>query len=792
MVGRFEKESGLTKLLSRIRDALASGVLVVTVLLAAGAAAEEFTVERALVVEIDGEGGVPWRSEEVEHPTALAVAADGRRAIADRRRNSVRVVAASGATIFEVRMAHPADADFLPDGRLLVTSLGLGAVREYDDKGRVVWEHKGLERPRDADRLANGNTLIAEAGAKRVIEVSPEGEVVWSYSEGLEVPIDAEVDADGNVIIADEARHRVVCVRRDGSVCWRLNHIGHPSSLAVLPDGTMLVAAMHSGMIVHFDSRPRILDAWRVGARIDEIGFSPAGNLLLALVPITEEAAAAPLSSRALAAVVRLADSRPEAAVEESGAPLTPAHAAGLGALVLGALLLLLALRAAGRRRLVAAGGALLVLAGSAFALIGSRPEAARDFTLERRDTAGNNLVFILFDSLRKDHMHWHGYWRHTAPALEAVAREGLVFDRFIAQSSWTKPSVASLFTSTYPTTHGAIRQTPDSQLPDSLDTLAEVLRAAGYYTIALMENPHMGDRNSPKGFDQGFEHYEYFDPAKRKDELPEILGTRALELLADRPRDRPFFLFVFFLNPHFPYEPRGDHFGGLRSGPSNPGPINRYDAEILDADRQVARILGFLREEELEDRTVFVFSTDHGEEFGDHGKSFHGHTLYDCLIDIPLIVRGLGAMGRFPGIVREIDLMPTLLDYLGVEVPAQTRAQMAGVSIRPFVESGAGSTGLEAISETRYRDDVDLISRRTENGKVIVDLVGDRVERYDLLRDRQEYDDIATEADRAEIAALRAWRESLPSADAPAVVPRELTETERERLRALGYLQDE
>ena len=765
-------------------------VLAVALAVAAPAAGEEFLVQRGVVLEIDADGGVPWKSEAVEYPTALAVAADGRRAIADRRQNVVRVVNAAGEPAFEVRVAHPTDADFLADGNLLVTSHGHGTVREYDREGKVVWEHAGLKNPRDADRLPNGNTLIADTGNKRVIEVDPAGEVVWSFTEGLEVPVDAEATAAGEVLIADESRHRVVCARRDGSFCWKLNHIGHPNAVEVLPDGTMLAAAMHNGMIVHFDSTPRILETWRTGGRIDEMSFSPEGNLLLALMPLTEAEAVAPLSSRSLAEIVRLRS--PEEEPAKAPPPIQSGRVAGLGTLALGGLLLALSLRSSARRRALAVAGAILVVGGSAFALIVARPKAEPDFRLEARDTANDNVVVFLFDSLRKDHMHWHGYWRHTAPALEAMARDSLVFDRFIAQSSWTKPSMASLLTSTYPSTHGAVRQTPDSHLPQSLLTLPEVLREAGYHTIALMENPHMGDRNSPKGFDQGFEVYEYFDPAKRKDELPEILGTRALEVLRDRPRDRPFFLLIFFLNPHFPYEPKAEHFGGLRAGPSNPGPINPYDAEIVDADRQVARVLGWLKEEGLEQGTIVAFTTDHGEEFGDHGKAFHGHTLYDCLIDMPLVIRGLGAVGRFPGLVRQIDLMPTLLDYLGIDPSPEARAQMAGVSIRPFVEAGARSTDLVAYSETTYRDDIDLVSLRTENDKIIVNLAEDLVERYDLVTDPQEYNDIATDGDRAQIAALRAWRASLPSADAPALPPRELTDAEREQLRSLGYLQDD
>ncbi len=243
-------------------------------------------------------------------------------------------------------------------------------------------------------------------------------------------------------------------------------------------------------------------------------------------------------------------------------------------------------------------------------------------------------------------------------------------------------------------------------------------------------------------------------------------------------------------MNPHYPYEPHREVFGGKNDGPSNPGPLNLYDAEIFEADAQVGRVLAFLEESGAADDTIVVFSSDHGEEFGEHGKRFHGDTLYDCAINVPLVISGLDRVGRFPGLVREIDLMPTLLDYLGIQPDDQLAHQMAGISLRPLLQPGVRRTGLKAYSQSRFRDNVNLLSERSESGKVIADLNNRRVQIFDLASDRQEVNDLATpETVAPELARLERWESGLVAAEPDAgpteVVPEEVLE----RLRAAGYL---
>ncbi len=668
---------------------------------------------------------------EFKRPSAVDVAADGRWLVADKAANRLVIFDASGEKTY-VAAAAPDDADFLPGGGYLITSSKTKSVIEIDSSGDTVWTYDSLERPLDADRLANGNTLIADGSPGRVLEVSPDGQVVWSHQEGLLKPSDVELAPDGSVLVADYNRHHVRCLERDGTTRWKLDHVGHPSSLQVLDDDRGILVGTHkAGAIVHADLDGRILGGWRIGQELDDLALSRSGTLLVAYAVRPD--AVMPSDERDIRLHQALDSVRGETAVRADSVGVVP---------------------------------------------------------VEGVRTEGKNLVVVLFDSLRSDHVPWHGYWRDTAPRLSELARSGLVFDQYITQAPWTKPSVASLLTSTYASTHGATSQKPQSQLPTSLATMAEALSSAGYYTAAVMQNPHMGDRRSSKGFEQGYERYEYVGEKKHEPKQPRMTANRALMVVRERPLDRPFFLTLFFMNPHYPYEPHRESYGGKSDGPSNPGPINLYDAEIAEADAQIGRVLEFLEANGIADETIVVFSSDHGEEFGDHGKRFHGDTLYDCTINVPLVITGLDRVGRFPGLVSEVDLMPTLLDFLGVRGDDGLRAQMVGTSVRPLLEPGVARTGRVAYSQSRFRDNVHLVSERTETRKVIVDFTEGKTMIFDLVKDPHELIDLSTpETSALELARLRRWELGQDVAEPDEGPAEPVPEEVLERLRAAGYL---
>jgi len=685
----------------------------------------------SFVAEIGTGDAPPWKVAAAR-VSSVDTDTEGRRLVADRDKNSVTWYGADGALIDSFSVSSPLDADFLADGHILITSLGKRSVIEIDGDKRIVWERDDLAMPREAQRLENGNTLIAETQPPRVIEVDREGKIVWSYKGDLLFPAAVRPYGKDEIVVADYNRHRIDCIRRDGSVCWRVNHIGHPSQLVVLPDGGLLVAAHKAGGIVQVATDHTIRGYWRLTRDLED--FALAGDhLLLAIRPRGTQPPLASLQApvgRILANVER------------------------------------------GSRRL------------QLRPAVTTRPDV---------DTRRRNLVIILFDSLRRDHVPWEGYWRRTMPVVAQLSRRSTTFSQYITQAPWTKPSVASLLTSTYPTTHGATSQKPFSQLPTALTTIAETLREAGYFTAAVMENPHMGDRKTAKGFDQGYESYTFLGEAKYADQMPGLMADRAIEVLRERPTDRPIFLTMFFMNPHYPYKPHRFFFGDEETGPSNPGSQNSYDAEIREADASIGRVLDELDKQGLGDRTIVVFTSDHGEEFMDHGKRFHGDTLFDCVLNPPLLIAGIDQVGHFPGLVREIDLFPTLLDYLGVTPSPALQAQMAGVSVRPYLERGVESTGLVAYSETRFRGGMRIVSERSEKRAVIADVGQRNVRIYDLEKDPQQYNDIATPAEqKAELRRLVRWQKSLRKVEREPRSRERLPDSVLERLRQAGYLNDE
>lgn len=682
----------------------------------------------------------------VSRPSAVDCDGSGRYLVADRSANRVTVFGVTGEVERSLVVGLPEDADFLPGGGFLVTSGREQAVIEYDASGVEVWRYGGLGRPMDADRLADGNTLIADGNPPRILEVDRQGKILWSHEEGLLLPWDVELAAGGDILVADYNRHEVRCIRRDGTTCWRFNHIGHPSALHILPDGSFLVAAHKSGWILHVAGDRRVVGHWQIGREIEDFAIEEERLGLFASLY------AEPRRRMLLAQMARLGPDHARAARRDSGAALLEQLRRGTP----------------------------------------PPPPKPQVRKLDGVETAGRNVVLILFDSLRHDHVPWHGYWRDTAPHIAALAMRGLVFEQFIMQAPWTKPSLASLLTSTHAAVHGVTSQKPDSQLPVSLVTMAELLADAGYFTVGVMQNPHMGDRGSSKGFEQGYQRYVYLGGRRGDDDGTPLMAPTAVEILEKRPPDKPFFLTMFFMNPHYPYESARNPFGDKADGPSNPGPINDYDGEILEADEQVGKLLAYLSAAGAIDRTIVIFTSDHGEEFGDHGVRFHGDTLYDCVLRTPLVIDGIDRAGRFDGLVRSIDLLPTLLDFLGIAPPQEAAEQMAGLSVRPFLEPGVARTGLVARAQSRFRDDVHLVAERSETHKIIADFKANRTRIFDLRIDSQEYNDLATGRDSArELKRLRDWEEdhdAAPPDEGPAEpIPEEVLE----RLRAAGYLND-
>jgi arylsulfatase len=336
-------------------------------------------------------------------------------------------------------------------------------------------------------------------------------------------------------------------------------------------------------------------------------------------------------------------------------------------------------------------------------------------------EPARPDVVLVLFDTLRKDHVGTYGYERDTTPTIDAIAREGLLFENAISQSSWTRPSVASLFTSKYhsyfrPELYQADSGRDRSQLSDTLRdealTLAEIFASSGYRTASVTTNLNLhATFNLNQGFEQEF--YQTGAPA-------DWVVDRALEVIdsEDSEERRPLFLYLHFMEPHAPLmppEPYASMFPTLDGRPHKKAHTHHfpfsdyatakklqsrsfqifrshvfalYDGSIRFGDDEIGRLVEHLREKERWDKTVFAFVSDHGESFWDSPllekrlglQSFltkdrygvgHGHTLFPEQVSVPLVLRGPGIPpGRANTQVRLIDLAPTLLFLAGVTHP--------------------------------------------------------------------------------------------------------------------------
>lgn len=355
----------------------------------------------------------------------------------------------------------------------------------------------------------------------------------------------------------------------------------------------------------------------------------------------------------------------------------------------------------------------------------------------QTKDTRPNVLMFLV-DTLRRDHLGCYGYARATSPNIDALAAESVRFERCMAQSSWTKPSVATLLTSTWPQVHGA-QDRPDVMRQD-LPTLAKALERAGYETQAFFTNinvlPLWGFGNEfARCVDVDSADWQTADDARPIDAaINAILNAKG----------RPWFLYVHTMGPHDPYAPRAPYdvkFESDISGLSERETevrrsMDRYDGEIAYTDAQFGRLVQKLKDERLYDNTLIVVVSDHGEEFLDHGGEFHARTLYEEVVGVPLIVKppavSAGA-AIVPGLVRVIDIAPTILELVGAEAESRFQGESFADMIRdPTLDSRTGFASLfdEAIS---------MRAAATTRHKFIDDRVVAKREWFDLVVDPRE-----------------------------------------------------
>ena len=421
-------------------------------------------------------------------------------------------------------------------------------------------------------------------------------------------------------------------------------------------------------------------------------------------------------------------------------------------------------------------------------------PERSRSDDLPK-----TNVILISIDTLRPDHLGCYGYDAPTSPNVDRLCENAITFEQAIAQAPSTLHSHASILTSLLPHHHQATWG-GKTRLPEEATTLAEVLHDRGYSTAAFTGG---GQMDRVFGLDQGFD--SYVQPGEER-----FMGTvrRAIGWLDEDP-DLPFFLFLHSYEVHHPYEPSPEHLALLGQSYEGSLPaeisidllrqinrkelqidsddlahiVNSYDAEIRSMDEALGVLIETLRQRDLYDDTIIVFTSDHGEEFGEHGVvGWHSHTLYDELLRVPLIVKlpQAESMGLKVGTqVRSIDIAPTVLGALGFEIPDD----FDGLDLTELTDD-PDSFGLDAVSRMDRAPGRDISSFRTRDWKLVrkslFNLEDDPAEQWDLALSRR---DIAEEMQQR-------LDETLSTRDR--LEPEQVTPTDStlDELRALGYIE--
>jgi len=377
-----------------------------------------------------------------------------------------------------------------------------------------------------------------------------------------------------------------------------------------------------------------------------------------------------------------------------------------------------------------------------------------------------------------------YGFPRPTTPNIDAVAREGVLFKNVHTPVPMTLPAHVSMLTGTLPPTHG-LRDNLQNRLPEGSLTLAEMLKARGFTTGAIVSS-FVLDRRF--GTSQGFDSYDdRFQTVHKIGDLAERKGDEATRLARDwldQHKDGPFFFFVHLYDPHDPYEPPEPFASQWKD--------HAYEGEVAFADYCVGQVLEKLRQLGLYDSTLIVITGDHGEMLGEHGELNHGFFIYEGALRVPLVMRvpGAEAARQVDLPVSLIDIVPTVLSMVGAAVPKEIQ----GVDVSPWLAgrgAGEGARPLyaETVTPTRYYGTSSLLGVIVGGWKYIETT---RPELYDLRSDPAEAINLL-EREPARADALGRTLASILAAAgrAPGPAPESaaLDEASRQRLAALGYL---
>lgn len=418
------------------------------------------------------------------------------------------------------------------------------------------------------------------------------------------------------------------------------------------------------------------------------------------------------------------------------------------------------------------------------------------------------NVIYVMVDTLRADHLSCYGYNRNTSPNIDDFAKDSMRFSKAIAQAPWTTASISSFMSGRYISTRCQDVFGYDVP-PTDVVLMPELLRDKGYITAAVISNPLAGKSAClDRGYDK---YYEIAFDVKRpqgKHQTPKTVLSKTIEMIRQMKGKR-FFLFAHFMGPHSPYaaHPEFNFYPGYKGG------LNRdvvypedhplfgddltfatalYDGEIAYTDHYIGLLLSELKKQGQYDNTVIVLLSDHGEELNEHGAMTHGTHLYEDTISVPLIVKlpnqqkGSVVGGVFP----LVDLLPSVAEYIGCN---STALEFDGTALPLY--------GLKSVRTSRIRSSTEYLGTHLESlsidaTKLILDKNTNHTEMFDLSKDPGERQNITANEPKLRTsleAALEGINRQI-EAKLDSTIRQHISSTEqqanRATLRALGYLQ--
>jgi arylsulfatase A-like enzyme len=408
------------------------------------------------------------------------------------------------------------------------------------------------------------------------------------------------------------------------------------------------------------------------------------------------------------------------------------------------------------------------------------------------------NVVLISIDTLRADHLGCYGDPRGTSPHIDRLASEGVLFENGFSPTAWTLPGHASMFSGLTPRRHGATRV--KTAIREDVPLLAEILAQNGYATAAVVNAPFM---QAKFGFSRGFDTFTYVAKLEVAQHQQAVLNT------VRRGGEKPFFYFFHYMSVHDPYAPEEsfNRFVGTYELPievtgqrmlqlwraldAGEKSLNAdevrflddlYTGGVLSVDARVGEILDLLERLQLADDTVVIFTSDHGEEFMEHGSIVHTKTLYDEILRVPLILRGPGVPRgeRVRSMAALIDVVPTVLGLVDIASPPG----LDGVDLAAYWNDDTNPERLLEIETNWINGARGKRGIRTPTRKLIVSLETGTKEYYDLVNDPAETNNLYPHPGAEELRRALG-KQSEPTAGGEVVLdPKDIA-----ALKALGYL---